>query len=374
MMIESGAGYPDDLQRECTRRRTQLRNYAEGLGVKVAGWAALAGGILLAAALIGHYGLAGIVRALEALGWRGFAAIVAVHVLLIATMGIAWWVVTPPVPGLRVRLLVWGRLVRDSVSEVLPLSQVGGFVAGSWAITRGGLPAPLVAASTIVDVTAEAVAQLVYAGIGLVLLDRLGRDDGFGQTALAGLLGMAVLLVSFVAVQKRGLPLPARFFSRLPARWLSALSALTATGGHLRGLHARRGALVLCCLMHLATWIGCGLQIWLALRLMGISLGVGPVLVLESLLYGARSIAFFVPNAVGVQEGAYVALASLIGLSPEAALALSLLKRGRDLAIGVPVLLAWQAAEGHRALRRFGAVPEALSVAGDQALATEESG
>jgi hypothetical protein len=35
------------------------------------------------------------------------------------------------------------------------------------------------------------------------------------------------------------------------------------------------------------------------------------------------------------------------------ALALSLLKRARDLAIGLPVLGAWQAIEGGRVWRRF---------------------
>jgi hypothetical protein len=37
-----------------------------------------------------------------------------------------------------------------------------------------------------------------------------------------------------------------------------------------------------------------------------------------------------VPNAVGVQEGAYILLGAIFGLSAETVLALSLLKRARD--------------------------------------------
>jgi glycosyltransferase 2 family protein len=70
--------------------------------------------------------------------------------------------------------------------------------------------------------------------------------------------------------------------------------------------------------------------------------------VIESLLYAARSAAFIVPNAVGVQEGAYVLLGAGLGLTPEMGLALSLLKRGRDLAIGLPPLAAWQLLESSR--------------------------
>jgi hypothetical protein len=94
-------------------------------------------------------------------------------------------------------------------------------------------------------------------------------------------------------------------------------------------------------------------EAWLALRLIGSPLGFGPVLVIESLLYAVRSVAFAVPNAVGVQEGAYVLLGAGFGLTPETALALSLLKRARDLAIGLPVLGAWQLVEGVRLRRRL---------------------
>ena len=44
-------------------------------------------------------------------------------------------------------------------------------------------------------------------------------------------------------------------------------------------------------------------------------------------------------------------LGSFIGLPPDMALALSLAKRARELTIGIPVLVLWQALEA-RVLRR----------------------
>jgi uncharacterized membrane protein YbhN (UPF0104 family) len=70
------------------------------------------------------------------------------------------------------------------------------------------------------------------------------------------------------------------------------------------------------------------------------------------LLQAVKSCAFLVPSALGVQEGALVALFALFGLPPDAALALSLLKRARDLIYGVPGLIAWQFDEGRRLLAR----------------------
>ena len=53
----------------------------------------------------------------------------------------------------------------------------------------------------------------------------------------------------------------------------------------------------------------------------------------------------------GVQEGAYILIGAAFGLTPEMALALSLLKRARDLTIGLPVLGIWQIREGGRLWR-----------------------
>ena len=56
------------------------------------------------------------------------------------------------------------------------------------------------------------------------------------------------------------------------------------------------------------------------------------------------------PNALGVQEAAYAVLAPLFGVGADVGLAISLIKRARDIAIGIPVLLLWQALEGSRAI------------------------
>jgi hypothetical protein len=79
----------------------------------------------------------------------------------------------------------------------------------------------------------------------------------------------------------------------------------------------------------------------------------------ESLVYVVRTITFATPMGLGVIEGGYVIVGHLFGLTPEFALALSLIKRVRDIAIGVPALAIWQVMEGRRLLG--GAKPEAAN-------------
>ncbi|MGL4313445.1 MAG: HpnL family protein, partial [Sphingomonas sp.] len=72
------------------------------------------------------------------------------------------------------------------------------------------------------------------------------------------------------------------------------------------------------------------------------------VLTIEALIFTLRTVAFAIPGGVGVQEAAYALLGPLFGLSPAAGLALSLVKRARDIAVGVPVVVAWQVSEARR--------------------------
>jgi hypothetical protein len=81
---------------------------------------------------------------------------------------------------------------------------------------------------------------------------------------------------------------------------------------------------------------------------MGSDLDFGAALAIESLLCAVRSAAFVVPSAVGVQELTYAMLVPLFGLPPSVGVAVSLVKRGRDILIGVPALIAWQLLEGRR--------------------------
>ncbi len=94
-------------------------------------------GLGLIGVLVAYFGADAVTRSLLAVGWVGFGTICLIHLALIAIMGIAWWVL---MPGTSPWTSIWGRLVRDTGSELLPLSQVGGYVLGARAIAFAGVP------------------------------------------------------------------------------------------------------------------------------------------------------------------------------------------------------------------------------------------
>jgi len=156
---------------------------------------------------------------------------------------------------------------------------------------------------------------------------------------------MALAVAGFLAVQHRGIfGATSGLIARLVRSdgW-SALSAnATALDGAIRGFYADRRRLGSSGVWHVLSWLlGAG-EIWLALRFLGHPVGLATAVVIESLAESVRTAAFTVPGALGVQEGGFLVLGRLFGLTPDVALALSLAKRVREVALGVPGLVAWQ--------------------------------
>jgi len=302
--------------------------------------------------MVGHYGFADVGAALRDAGWPGFLTIVVVHLGVSTLCGIAWWVLVPGADQASPWMLVWARLVRDGGSEVLPLSQVGGYVLGARAATVAGLTGMMAAASSIVDVTMELLGQITYTAVGLGILLALDPKASVGMLVAACLAAAAGITFFLILVQRWGLSVVERFARRIMRQWaVSAATGAATVQAAIRAVYHRRRGLVASFLLHLAAWVAAAVEPWLALRFMGAPIGFGAVVVVESLLYVIRSAAFVVPNALGVQEGAYILLGGMFGIGPEMALALSILKRARDLALGLPALLSWQAAESGRAWR-----------------------
>ncbi|HLZ84958.1 MAG TPA: lysylphosphatidylglycerol synthase domain-containing protein, partial [Caulobacteraceae bacterium] len=179
----------------------------------------------------------------------------------------------------------------------------------------------------------------------------LGHGQSPLVTSMLAGLGVATGVVGlFIATQHRGLQAIERtIVRRLPSVGHHAAGVAGAVGQAYRR-PVRLGA---CLLVHVLAWFGSAAGTWLILALIGRPMAFLSVAAIESLLFAVRNAAFFAPSGLGVQEGAYALIGPLFGLPAEAALALSLLKRGRDICIGAPMLIGWQAVESRLSLRRL---------------------
>jgi putative membrane protein len=308
--------------------------------------------------IVWRVGAGAVLAAMTRIGW-GFLILLAFRGALVLLMGASWWVLGASRPDSRLWRFAWARLIRDSASECLPLSQIGGFVLGARALTITGVSGIFAGASTVVDVTLELVAQLFYLLCGLFLLWRLHPHFPLLRPLLFGLAALTAGAIGFLTLQARGTGLIERASARILRDWSGAKAGTRALLAELSAIHANHPAVLAGVLLHLVCWLANGAEAWLVLVLMGHEIPLVAALVIDSLLYGLRSFAFIVPNALGVQEAGYVLLGGLFGLAPQTCLALSLLRRARDLTLGLPALAGWQALEGRRAWRGINQFPTA---------------
>jgi len=310
-------------------------------------------GLALAIYLFAYAGMGAVFSAVAAVGWSGFALLCLYAFSLFFILGCAWYILLPESTLTGLRVFVWARMVRDAATDVLPFSQIGGIVLGTRAAIEHGVSQPLVYASTIVDVTTEMLAQIAYVALGVLILDLRTPPTSFAHSLIKGLLIGLVCAVAaagvFLALQRHGHRMMEKFMVRVVP---SALKRTATVSAALKSIYRSRARVGVSIAVHFVGWIASAIGAWIAFRLVGVRVDLESVLAIESLVCATRSAAVFIPHALGAQEAAYALLAPLFGVGAEFGLAVSVLKRARDLVIGIPILLIWQAIEGRRARSR----------------------
>ena len=307
------------------------------------------GGLALAALLIAYFGFRRVGEALLTAGWEGLGTMAVVHLVPLVLTAFAWRALFDPRPAAGPLTFIRARWIREGINATLaflPLS--GEFVGGRVLALHGVSPA---AASVIVDMTCELLTQVAYAATGLAVLLALMPDNPAVYWAAAGTLITGLAFFGFIAAQIHGLFKPVdRLLDRIGRDRLGLPQSTGSNGLHdaVVAIYRNRRAILTALPLHFGGWMLSTVEAWVALHFMGSEIGLAEVLIIESVVFSWRSAAFFLPWNAGVQEGSYVLIGAALGLTPELGLALSLLKRGKELLLGIPAVLAWQFVEGGR--------------------------
>ena len=277
------------------------------------------------------------------------------HLVPLAASTLGWWTVLAPFDRRPLGTVAAARWIAESINQLLPALHLGGNIVRARLLARSGVPAALAGASVVVDITLHLFAQILFTLLGLGLLLVLARGSGLERNVIVGILLSAAAASGFYLLQRRGLF--GAMTALLPRILRSAdWSALSSRAGEMDAwigrLYTHRRVLAVSEAWHVASWLlGAG-EIWLALRFLGHPVDLPTAVVLESLGEAVRTLAFPVPGALGVQEGGFLLLGRLFGLTPEVSVALSLTKRVRELCLGLPGLLAWQVRTASTVARR----------------------
>ncbi|MHB9834729.1 flippase-like domain-containing protein [Paraburkholderia terrae] len=321
----------------------------------------IGGGLFVA--LLAWQGFGSVVSTLMAAGW-GLAVVAAFHLLpLVLDAGAISVMFDRRRKEVTELDAVFARWIGESVNSLLPAGQIGGPVMMVRQLSQRGLRMRDAAAAITVSTTLQALAQIVFAMLGLLLFGASAAHGAMQDLQTAALIAtgvLAAMIVGFYMAQRRGLFGKAlRVVSKVFGKrdWSALTTRADAVDVAVRELYDQRGKVATSFALSLAGWIIGTVEVWLALRFLGHPVGWVDALLLESLGQAIRGAAFAIPGSLGIQEGGYLLLAPLVGLPPEAALALSLVKRARELLLGLPGLLYLHFSERSWQRRRDSRLP-----------------
>ena len=306
-------------------------------------------GLAVAIALVMVSDPVAIGHAILGTGW-GILAVIALHFPQMICSGQAWRSAVPS-PAVPAPAVFFGlRWIREGVNALLPVAQIGGEFVGARLMALKGVPLSTAGASVTVDLTLEMLSQVIFTLLGLGLLFGHLQDMQIVRWVLTGSFAAAGVLAVFVFSQRFGMfALLERGLLRLAERqnW-KGLKDIAGLHRDIVTLYKSPRRLIQGISFHFLSWLLGGAEVMAAFHVVGAPVGLRDSLIVESLGQAFHALGFAVPGALGVQEGGLVLVCAWLGIDQQIAIELSLLKRVREVVLGIPGLFAWRWIEGRR--------------------------
>lgn len=302
-------------------------------------------GCVFVAFLVADLGLDKLLTELTRFGW-GILAITIFEIVPLSCKARAWHCLLQGQSGVGYFTVLQARWIRQSVSQLLPVAQIGGDLIGARVLFLGKVPGSIAGAATLADMSFAAVAQLVGTIAGLTLLSDDASTFNMRMALLSGAGAFAFGLAFFFWLQHEGL------FSRLGRTAAKASDEFKALSGGAAALdeallriYAHNGRWFKAFAWQLTAQLAAAGETFLICWFLGVDVSLIEVLILQFVSRGLRLAAFFVPGGIGVQEGAFVLLATNLGIGAEFGLVIALVKRAREIIVAMPALYFWYRSE-----------------------------
>jgi uncharacterized protein (TIRG00374 family) len=251
----------------------------------------------------------------------------------------AWswkYILVHPPAKTTVRRLFWLRLGGEALNQLTPTASLGGEPFKASRLQADGVPLEVASASVVImkGILVLSLVLYIFAGLALapIYLPEAAKHMLFLSLAA---LGLAAVGIIFVVVQRRE-PFgnSFRFLSR--RGWLPHF--LRDHEGFLEGLDTAISQFyrqypsraLLAFSLFFLSWLLHSVEVYLIFWLLGHPISWGLAVCMDSLAMLFTALGFFIPAAMGVQEGGNILLALGFKLGFDLGAAFSILRRIRE--------------------------------------------
>ncbi len=317
-------------------------------GIRVLKVAYLLLGLLLFGWVLLQTDIEAVGRRVIQMGW-GMVLVLAIYFFEFLLDAVAWGLTVGRVPiGSLWMFRFWKvRMVGEAFNQVTPLATVGGEPVKAHLLKEHyGVPYRDGVASLIVVKTTVMMALLVFlaCGFGLILhserLPRLYKQvAGYGLAAFT--LGLALF---FLAQRVRMTSYAGPWLRRWGIgpylnRLLHKISEVDDLLAHFYSSHRKRFMAAIT--LALTAWLLGLPELYFTMVFLGHPIDFGETWMIESIAQLVRLGTFFIPGSLGAQEGAFYLVFGAMGMDPALGLAVSMVRRVREV-----VWIVWGLALG----------------------------
>ncbi|MGE0108648.1 MAG: flippase-like domain-containing protein [Bdellovibrionales bacterium] len=309
-------------------------------------------GLAAATGVIAYSGAEQVLDALRIAGW-GIVWTSLLHLIPMIACVFGWQALLPGRIKASRSFFFYVLWIRVSINNLMPVAKIGGEIVSVRLMIKNKIRKSPAIAATVVETTLSVIAQFVFVLLGVILFVLRTSNQDVTMQLLWGLIISAPLIGAMLYVQRVGFfGLFEKLFTLMfRDKWKKFAGSASRLDHAVRTMYRRRRKAFFCFVMQFLSWALCAFEIWLALWFLGHPLSLIECLMIEALIQGAGSAAFVVPAALGVQEAGFLLFGGMLGLPPETAAALAMIRRCRDLILYVPGLIAWQLQEGRWLLK-----------------------
>jgi glycosyltransferase 2 family protein len=231
------------------------------------------------------------------------------------------------------------RMVGEAVNNATPLAGMGGEPVKAAILNRAyGIGYGDGFASIVLARTTFVIGLVPFLLIGFaLLLFEPGLSAGFKWAAGVGLVGLSAGIGAFFAIQR--LRLTSRtggWFAQVLSR--PGLRTVFEKVGEFEGrlvdfYRHSPGRFMSTVMLSFINWTLGAVEVWIAFYLLGAPVTFAEAWIIEALVQLVRVGAFFVPLAIGTQEGAFTVTIGALTGNPALGVAVAVLRRFRELVV-----------------------------------------
>ena len=239
-------------------------------------------------------------------------------------------------------MITW---IAQTSSKFLPTGNITGEFVRFFLAKKSGQKFSEASSTVLVDLFIATFSLLLIGLLAFILIINKKKELVFGSDLLYLILAMVLIFIGsllfFMIIRNR---LLSKFIKILPSiNYFKAnkIYAVFRLDISLYKLSFEKKRLFQAIVFRIIGWVAGAFEIYVFLWIIGVDANLLDVILIESVTAIIRSVAFFIPAGLGVQEFAFVMIGGFVGYSGVISFAIAIGRRLREIMVGIPAIIAF---------------------------------